>query len=145
MAGNMVRNLHNALKRWPIVSTTVWMDSMVALYWIRNPGKPWKVFVSNRVKKMVEITSKTGISWKYCPTEKNYLADLESRGAGIHQMEPGEWFTVPEWLLDKKQWPDQPDFECTKDVNSEHKPVKEENLISSFQTTPRYSRLLQAG
>ena len=51
MAANMVRNLHKALKRWPIVSTTVWMDSMVALYWIRNPGKPWKVFVSNRVKK----------------------------------------------------------------------------------------------
>ena len=32
MAANMVRNLHNALKRWPIVTTTVWMDSMVALY-----------------------------------------------------------------------------------------------------------------
>ena len=47
MAANMVRNLHNALKRWPIVTTTVWMDSMVALYWIRNPGKPWKVFVGN--------------------------------------------------------------------------------------------------
>ena len=73
MAANMVRNLHNALKRWPIV----WMDSMVALYWIRNPGKPWKVFVSNRVKKMAEITGETGISWKYCPTEKN-LAELGS-------------------------------------------------------------------
>ena len=44
MAANMVRNLQNALKRWPIVTTTVWMDSMVALYWIRKPGKPWKVF-----------------------------------------------------------------------------------------------------
>ena len=40
MAANMVRNLHKALKRWPIVSTTVWMDSMVALYRITNPGKP---------------------------------------------------------------------------------------------------------
>ena len=30
MAVNMVRDLHN-------VSTTVWMHSMVDLYWIRNP------------------------------------------------------------------------------------------------------------
>ena len=88
MAANMVRDLHN-------VSTTVWMHSMVDLYWIRNPGNPWKVFVSNRVKKMAEITGETGISWKYCPTEKN-LADLGSRGAGIHKMETGGWFTGPE-------------------------------------------------
>ena len=32
MAANMVRNLHKALKRWSVVSTTVWTDSMVALY-----------------------------------------------------------------------------------------------------------------
>ncbi|XP_068758104.1 uncharacterized protein [Montipora capricornis] len=32
MAANMVQNLHNTLKRWPIVTTTVWMDSLVALY-----------------------------------------------------------------------------------------------------------------
>ena len=40
MAAKMVRNLHHALKGWPIVSTMVCMDNMVALYWIRNPGKP---------------------------------------------------------------------------------------------------------
>jgi len=32
MAANMVRNPQNAQKRWPIVTTTLWMDSMVALY-----------------------------------------------------------------------------------------------------------------
>ena len=66
---------------------------MVALYWIRNPGKPWTVFISNRIKKMAEITGETGISWKYCPTEKN-LADLGSRAAGIHKMETGGWLQV---------------------------------------------------
>ena len=140
MAANMVRNLHNALKRWPIVSTTVWMDSMVTLYWIRNPGKPWKVFVSNRVKKMAEITGETGISWKYCPTEKN-LADLGSRGAGIHKMETGGWFTGPEWLLDEKQWPDQPDFECTKDVNNKNTNLsrkKTSTLKSTSSTSGRH-------
>lgn len=39
MAVSMVWNLHNTMKRCPIVSTTVWMDSIVALYWICNPGK----------------------------------------------------------------------------------------------------------
>ena len=102
---------------------------MVALYWIRNPGKPWKVFVANQVRKIAEIVDETGIVWKYCPTEKN-LADLGSRGAGIQKMETGGWFTGPEWLLDKKQWPDQPDFESTRDVNNERKSIKEENLYA---------------
>ena len=77
MAANMVKNLCQALHHWPIQSITVWMDSMVALYWICNPGKQWKVFVANRVNKIAEITAQTGIQWKYCPTEKN-LADLGS-------------------------------------------------------------------
>lgn len=38
MAANMVRNLHNALKRWPI-STTVWMDSMVDTSILRCSGR----------------------------------------------------------------------------------------------------------
>ena len=142
MAANMVRNLHNAMKRWPIISTNVWMDSMVALYRISNPGKPWKVFVANRVKKMAEITSETGIRWKYCPTEKN-LADLGSRGAEIHKMERGGWFTGPEWLLDEKQWPDQPDLKCNKDVNDEHKPIREENLYAKEQKPDEWKALLE--
>ena len=52
IAANMVRNLQNALKRWPIVTTTVWIDSMVALYWVINPGKSLKVFVTNRVSRL---------------------------------------------------------------------------------------------
>ena len=50
----MAKNLYTALHRWPIKSNTVWMDSMVALYWITNPWKGWKVFVANRVKKIAE-------------------------------------------------------------------------------------------
>ena len=56
MAANMVRNLGNALHGLPIWSITVWMDSRVALYWITNPDKTWKTFVSNRARKISEIT-----------------------------------------------------------------------------------------
>ena len=56
MAANMAKNLHGALQHWPISSTTIWMDSMVALYWLTNPAKAWKVFVANRVRKIAEAT-----------------------------------------------------------------------------------------
>ena len=49
-AVNMAKNLNTALQRWPIKTINIWMDGMVALYWITNLGKGWKVFVSNRVK-----------------------------------------------------------------------------------------------
>ena len=45
MAANLARNLSSALRGWPIMSITVWMDSLVALFQINNPGKPWKVCV----------------------------------------------------------------------------------------------------
>ena len=93
MAANLARNMCHALKRWPVETVTVWMDSMVALYWILNPGKSWKVFVANRVRKIAQITEEVGIQWKYCPTERN-LADIGSRGASLKKMENCEWYDL---------------------------------------------------
>ena len=78
MAANMVKNLLTALERWPVASVNLWMDSMVALSWICNPGRPWKTFVSNRVRKIAEITQGMGLEWRYCPTDRN-LADFRKR------------------------------------------------------------------
>ena len=91
---------------------------------------------------MEKITSDTGVNWKYCPTGKN-LADLESREASIHKMETGGWFTGPEWLLDEKQWPVQPDFQCTKDVNDEQKPIKEETLYAKNHKPDEWQTFLE--
>ena len=93
MAANYAKHLHNTLKRWPIVSPTVWMKSMVTLCWIRKPVKPWKV-LSNRVKNMKQITGEMGIIWMYCPMEKN-LADLGSIEARINKMETMSCSQVP--------------------------------------------------
>ena len=109
MAAELVRNLQNALKRLLIVTTTVVMDSLVALYWVRNPGKSWKVFVTNRVRKIAEITQETGNEWRYCPTDRD-LTDLGSRGASIEKMQRGQSFEGPEWLLKEEEWPEQPKF-----------------------------------
>ena len=131
MAANMVKNLHGALQRWPIGSTTIWMDSMAALYWLTNPAKTWKVFVANRVRKIAEATSETGITWKYVPTDIN-LADLGSRGATIVKMERGNWLTGPNWLFDETQWPQQPKLKCTKVAVEECRPTPQERKLDKW-------------
>ncbi|CAB4033655.1 Hypothetical predicted protein, partial [Paramuricea clavata] len=124
MAANMAKNLVAALRRWPIASVTVWMDSLVALFRIASPERSWKIFVSNRTRKIAAITEEVGISWKYCPSEEN-LADLGSRGASIDKMEKDGWFNGPEWLVNPDKWPKQPNLERTKTVLDEQKPMTE--------------------
>ncbi len=116
MAANMAKNLYNALLHQPIKTIVIWLDSMVVLYWLTNPGRPWKVFVSNRIKKIIETTSDLGIIWKYCPSSKN-LADLGSRGAPVERLKYGNWFNGPDWLLEKEQWPEQPNLTVSKAVD----------------------------
>ena len=79
MAANMAKNVCKALEKMPINSVICWMDSMVALFWISNPGERWKAFVSNRVKKVVQIQREINIQWKFCPSDEN-VSDLGSRG-----------------------------------------------------------------
>jgi len=33
--------------------------------------------------------------------------------------ERGSWFTGPDWLLDERQWPQQPKLHSTKDADKE--------------------------
>ena len=82
---------------------------MVALFWISNPGKPWKAFVANRVKKVVQIQREINIQWKVCPSSEN-ISDLGSRGASIDKMLNGKWFEGPDWLFNEKEWPKQPEL-----------------------------------
>ena len=142
MAANMAKNIHNALHRLPIKSMVIWVDSMVVLYWLTNPAKQWKAFVANRVKKIIETTSNLPITWKYCPSSK-YLADLGSRGANLSQLEQGNWFTGPEWLIKKELWPGQPILTQTSDVKKECMPVKEETLFTQDLQPDEWDSLTQ--
>jgi hypothetical protein len=81
------------------------------------------VFVANQVRKIASITAEIGIQWKYCRTKEN-IADLSSQGATTNRMQCGGWFTGPEWLLDKEQWPNQPKLTSIKDANQESIPIK---------------------
>ena len=128
----MVKNLHSALKRWLISSVIIWMDSMVALYWICNPGKLWKVFVTNRVRKISEIANEFGIIGKHCPTDKN-LAVVGSRGASSRDS----------WLVDEKQWPMQPKLETRKRASKELKSSAVEVLFTGEQQPNEWHALLE--
>ena len=100
----MASNTNKALKRWPIIRNQCWSDSQVALCWIAQPFKNWKTFVSNRVKKIHEITESLKLDWRYVPTKMNH-ADFGSRGSSQTQLQKEEWWVGPNWIQDKEKWP----------------------------------------
>ena len=78
MAANLVSNVHEALDGFPVMSSHGWLDSTVALHWIRGAGD-YKQFVANRVRK---IQSHPQIQWRHIPSQEN-PADLGSRDGEV--------------------------------------------------------------
>ena len=117
MAVNLVANVRNALDGLPISSTHCWLDSSVALYWIRGQGE-YKQFVANRVEK---INSHGGVTWRYVPTEDN-PADLGSRGGRVNGSHL--WWDGPEWLATPEHWPADVLNQPTKESQVEAKLVQ---------------------
>ena len=74
----------SALDGFPLMEKYCWLDSTVALHWIRSPGT-YKQFVSNRVEK---IQAHSEVTWRHVGTSEN-PADLGSRG--------GEVLNHPSW------------------------------------------------
>ena len=80
MATNLVYNVKQALEGFPVRKVYSWLDSTVALHWIRGNGE-YKQFVGNRVKKIQEKQ----ITWRHVPTEEN-PADVGSRGGEVSKL-----------------------------------------------------------
>ena len=99
LGANLAVNTRKALKNLPVTHNYCWTDSTVALCWVKNPFKNWKAFVSNRVRKIYDITQELNLAWKL-----NHL-DLGSRGATCDQLERSRWWEGPDWLKDETQWP----------------------------------------
>ena len=118
----LVCTVANALKHVVKVDEIYcWLDSLTALYWIRQENKEWKPFVQNRVseiRKNVPV-----LSWLHCPSEEN-MADVASRGASLSQLiMDNQWWDGPEWLrLPPSEWPYQKTpIDPTPDVSEEMK------------------------
>ena len=95
MATNLVKNVQNALQNLPGPTIYGWLDSTVALHWIRGEGQ-YRQFVANRVSK---INQHPEISWRYVPTKDN-PADIASRGG--HLSNKSLWWNGPEWSDDRE-------------------------------------------
>lgn len=78
MAVNLITNVRDALKVFPVGKLHCWLDSTVALHWIRGGGD-YKQFVSNRVGK---IQQHSDVKWRHVASQEN-PADLGSRGGSV--------------------------------------------------------------
>ena len=98
IAVNLLSNVSEALEGFPVTVKYCWLDSTVALHWIRCPGE-CKQFVSNRVQK---IQAHSDVVWHHVRTSNN-PTDVGSRRGEVtnHAL----WWNGPEWLSDKACWP----------------------------------------
>ena len=94
MAVNSVDNIRHALDGSPVTPVHCWLDSSVALHWIRGNGE-YRQFVANRVKKIKDHEIN---EWRHVPTDQN-PADLGSRGGSVTDADL--WWNGPDWLQDR--------------------------------------------
>ena len=94
------------LLSWDLSDVTYFSDSTTTLWWIRTP-KPLKIFVANRVCKILDA-SQVG-QWKYVNTKEN-PADLPTRTSTVrHWAKDPLWWWGPKFLtLPEPEWPRQP-------------------------------------
>ena len=136
MATNLLINVRNALDNVPSPKVFGWLDSTVALHWIKGNGQ-YKQFVANRVAK---IQLHKEIEWRYVPTDEN-PADLASRGAPVQSP---LWQKGPAWLQDKSKWPINPVTRSSPASEVEAKVIRE--VLNLAQTKPEpdeFDELLQ--
>ena len=100
MAANITQNLIQATEGLPIKNVIGWLDSTVALQWIKGRGQ-YKPFVANRVQNIKE---KDYFTWRHVGTDSN-PADIVSRG-GLVNEESDLWFRRPSRLSDPTQYPE---------------------------------------
>ncbi|PFX13976.1 hypothetical protein AWC38_SpisGene21906 [Stylophora pistillata] len=137
MAVNLITNVREALEGLPLTSMHCWLDSLVALYWIRGHGEH-KQFVSNSVQK---INIHHGVTWRYVPSTEN-PADLANRGGRLEEAD--QWWNGPKWLANPGNWPadipDQPTEESQAEAKlvrkvlsvADHEEDEIENVLRKF-------------
>ena len=112
IATRLSKFVEEALKlKYNFTEKTIWSDSQVALGWITN-GKLLSVFNQNRVQEINQSTHK----FKYVPTDQN-PADLLTRGISTMSLKRSHlWWSGPEWLPTRDNWPVPNLFDSTLHV-----------------------------
>lgn len=127
MATNLIVNVKEALEGFPVGNMVCWLDSSVALHWIKGAGS-YKQFVSNRVQK---IQQHPEVNWRHVGTKDN-PADLGSRSGSVENEEL--WWRGPEWLLDRERWPADIKTTATPDSQAEAKVIRDVFAVAQAKT-----------
>jgi hypothetical protein len=135
MAANAVDNVRRALEGFPVTATYCWLDSTVALHWIRGGGE-YRQFVANRVRKIQEHKID---AWMYVPTAQN-PADLGSRGGSVEGSEL--WWNGPQWLSDHDLWPANLVTTDSPESAAEAKVIREVIAVTSVAEPDEFDNLL---
>ena len=135
MAINLITNTRNALEGFPVGEMYCWLDSTVALHWIRGAGN-YKQFVSNWVSK---IQQHSNVQWRQMMSQDN-PADLGSRGGSVQGEEL--WWRGPKWLAEKESWPCDIVTSSTPESQAEAK-VTREVFAGAREVTDEFDGLLE--
>lgn len=113
-----------------VKDTYAWTDSAVVLGWLNSSSSRLKVYVANRVSKVMSIIQAS--QWRYVNTKAN-PADLASRGADAMEVVTSDlWWKGPDWLsLDPGRWPRWPDINLSRELPEMKSPTV--NLASPTQ------------
>ncbi|XP_036347998.1 uncharacterized protein LOC118757389, partial [Rhagoletis pomonella] len=81
-----------------------WSDAIIVLYWIHGDLNRWKLYVANRISKI--LSHSTPSQWRHVGTKEN-PADCATRGLSPTQLKDLElWWNGPRWLTQPKStWP----------------------------------------
>lgn len=107
-----------------------WTDSTIVLSWLRKDPCNWKVFVANRISKIVQKTGSE--NWFHVDSKSN-PADLASRGVYPHELRDNRlWWYGPEWLKKSSNfWPIKKEI---SDTNLEQKSLQVNfTFLSNYQ------------
>uniref|UniRef100_A0A1B0FV44 Peptidase A2 domain-containing protein n=1 Tax=Lutzomyia longipalpis TaxID=7200 RepID=A0A1B0FV44_LUTLO len=113
-------------------STYFWSDSTTVLSWLRSPPDDFKVFVANRVRRILQSSEPD--QWHHVPGKCN-PADIISRGASPAKLRDCDlWWKGPEWLVaSKTSWPEPfMDFPTTIEEAKCHVVAQDPPLFSDL-------------
>ena len=132
LATQLATEFKNALGDCP---RYFWTDSSNVNYWLKNTERQRKLFVTNRVVKVLTVS--TPQEWRWVPGLEN-PADLASRGETLGQLDQF-WFNGPEFILKPpSKWPEQPKSyslspEAELEFKIEHPPSKVMTLFAFLE------------
>ncbi|XP_041470151.1 uncharacterized protein LOC121419759 [Lytechinus variegatus] len=115
----------------PIKMSYFWTDSMIVLHYIRSEDRRFKVFVSNRLATIHQVTELS--QWRHIDTKVN-PADVVSRGTSPMKLKNDKgWLEGPDFIqLPEEQWPKCPfEKEEINEDDPELKPTKVQTFAVS--------------